>query len=115
LYRRRPDARGLTMFYTCVAAGGALGAMLVAIAAPSLLSGNYELAGGLTLAAFVALFATWNAGFVARGSCLAAMGLTGWIVVREVRADRENTILQERNFYGTLHITQGFDKAYQAT
>lgn len=115
LYRRRPDARGLTMFYTCVAAGGALGAMLVAIGAPTLLSGNYELAGGLTLAAFVALFATWNAGVVARGSCLVAMGLTSWIVVREVRADRENTILQERNFYGTLHITQGFDKAYQAT
>lgn len=115
LYRRRPDARRLTLFYTCVAAGGALGAMLVAVGAPALLSGNYELAGGLCLAAVVAFFATLNAGLVASGACLAAIGLTGWIVVREVNADRQNSILQQRNFYGTLHITQEFDKGYKAT
>jgi len=43
LYRRRPAPRELTTFYFFVAAGGALGAILVGIVAPYVLSGDYEL------------------------------------------------------------------------
>ena len=42
LVRRRPDPRYLTSFYLMVAAGGALGGMLVALVAPAVFSAFFE-------------------------------------------------------------------------
>ena len=49
LYRLKPNPRHLTGFYLMIAAGGALGGMFVAIAAPLLLTDYYELHWGLFL------------------------------------------------------------------
>jgi spermidine synthase len=49
LYRLKPDPRQLTGFYLMIAAGGALGGMFVAIAAPLLFTDYYELHWGLFL------------------------------------------------------------------
>ena len=49
LYRLRPDPRRLTGFYLSIAAGGALGGAFVAVAAPLLFKGYYELHWGLFL------------------------------------------------------------------
>jgi SAM-dependent methyltransferase len=114
VYRRRPAPRHLTAFYFYVAAGGAVGAMLVGVAAPSVLSGNYELAIGLVLAALLALAATWASGWIARGFWTAGAAVMLALLVLEVRQDRENSLLRVRNFYGTLHVTQVSDARYNA-
>jgi hypothetical protein len=47
LYRLKPDPRHLTAYYLMIAAGGALGGLLVAVAAPLLFADYYELHLGL--------------------------------------------------------------------
>ena len=47
LYRLKPDPRHLTAYYLMIAAGGALGGLLVAVAAPLLFRDYYELHLGL--------------------------------------------------------------------
>ena len=49
LYRLKPDPRHLTRFYLLIAAGGALGGLFVAVAAPLLFTDYYELHWGLFL------------------------------------------------------------------
>ena len=49
LYRLKPDPRHLTRFYLMIAAGGALGGLFVAVAAPLLFTDYYELHWGLFL------------------------------------------------------------------
>ena len=49
LYRLRPDPRHLTGYYLMIAAGGALGGLFVAIAAPLIFNDYYELHWGLFL------------------------------------------------------------------
>ncbi len=49
LYRLKPDPRQLTWFYLMIAAGGALGGLLVAVAAPLVFTAYYELHWGLFL------------------------------------------------------------------
>src|SRR5438477_1569579 len=49
LYRLRPDPRQLTAFYLMIAAGGALGGLFVAVAAPLIFTDYYELHLGLLL------------------------------------------------------------------
>lgn len=115
VYRRRPDPRHLTEFYFYVAAGGALGAMAVGVAAPMLLSGNYELVFGLVFAALLGLAVTWTAGWISRGFWLAVAAVIVALMVSQARADRVNALLRVRNFYGTLHVTQVDDARYHAT
>jgi len=49
LYRLKPDPRHLTGYYLMIAAGGALGGVFVAVAAPLLFKDYYELHWGLFL------------------------------------------------------------------
>ena len=49
LYRLKPDPRHLTGYYLMIAAGGALGGLFVAVAAPLLFTDYYELHWGLFL------------------------------------------------------------------
>ncbi|HVX41562.1 MAG TPA: fused MFS/spermidine synthase [Gemmatimonadaceae bacterium] len=114
LYRTRPAASRLTTFYFCLAAGGALGATVVGVLAPAVLSGTYELAFGLCLAAVLALAATWDLGWIARDFWAAATVVLASLIVGEVRADRHDAIARERNFYGTLHVTQYYDRSFAA-
>jgi hypothetical protein len=59
LVHTRPDPKYLTLFYLLVSAGGALGGVFVAIAAPLLFSGYYEYHAGLYATCVIALIA-WN-------------------------------------------------------
>jgi len=114
LYRRRPPAHELTTFYFYIAAGGALGAIIVGVIAPTVLTGNYELAAGLCFAAALAFTVTWSLGWLARIAWAASFGLMAAIVVVQVRADRESSLVRIRNFYGTLHVTQAEEGDLQA-
>lgn len=115
LYRRRPAPAHLTAFYFYLAAGGALGAILVGVVAPMTLSGNYELVIGLTLAAVLGVAVTWESGWVPRGFWTGVALILSWLGHRQVTDDRRNTFERERNFYGTLHVTQIYDPFYVAS
>jgi spermidine synthase len=104
LYHRRPAPSHLTSFYFHVAAGGALGAVLVGIAAPLVLPGNYDFAIGLLLTAVLGLVVAWPGGRVMRGvwSALLAAGIA--LIATQVRSD-SGSIVRVRNFYGTVRVT----------
>ena len=109
LYRRRPSPRYATSFYLLIAAGGALGSVLVGVVAPLQLRGNYEFFYALIFVALMLLWATFNSGFVARVFWLAALaGLTIFSVYR-IRQNEADSIAQVRNFYGTLRVTQDLE------
>lgn len=115
LYRRRPPAARLTAFYFWLAAGGALGAILVGIVAPMVLFGNYELLIGFAFAALLAFFTTWASGWPARYFWGISTLFLGGLVVRAVRMDIAGSIARERNFYGTLFVHERENVAFNAT
>lgn len=102
LYRQRPAPRYLTTFYLMIAVGGALGALLIGIAAPLLLKGYFEL--GFALAACALLFA-WRALGAGRPLVLLAFAVvcvTSGLVIKHV-ADYHNDVrVMVRNFYGVV-------------
>ncbi len=60
LYLLRPHPRHLTGFYLMIAAGGAIGGLFVALAAPALFDNYYELHLSLALIALLLLVLAWR-------------------------------------------------------
>ena len=108
LHQRRPAPEQLTSFYIHVAAGGALGAVLVAIVAPLVSPGNYDLAIGLLLTAVLGLVAAWPGRRIVRGVWMAAVAAGIALVATQVRKERA-AIVRVRNFYGTLRVTHAHE------
>ncbi len=106
LHRLRPPPAQATSYYLMIAAGGALGSVFVGSVAPMIFSGNYELGWGLVLAAGLMLAVTWSRGLGWR--FIWAGLVVGMMVVcyLQVHHDRKDAIVQVRNFYGTLRVTQ---------
>ena len=109
LYRRRPGPRYATQYYLFIAAGGALGSMLVGVVAPLVFRGSYELAWSLACTAALAAVLMWKDHLGWRLFWPAATIALLVVVVLQVRVYGENTIVQVRNFYGTLRVTQETD------
>jgi len=119
LYRLRPNARRLTEFYLMIAAGGALGGLFVAVAAPILFTGYYELHWGLFVCGLLFLMACasdqrprrraeghaprrpWQAAAcVGLAFGVAALGAVLWF-----NRDRSPSLLvASRSFYGVLRV-----------
>ena len=104
LYLRRPAPRQLTSFYFHVAAGGALGAVLVGVVAPLVFSNNYDVAIGLLLTAVLGLVVAWPGSRLMR-VVWAALLVDQLALVASQAASDDSTILRVRNFYGTLRVT----------
>jgi hypothetical protein len=116
LYARRPAPARLTTFYLCVAAGGALGAVIVGVIAPTVLTGTYEVIVGLCLAGVLGLIATWSMGWIARGVWFAAAVTAMALLVTRVAQQGGDNLVRTRNFYGTLRVSQSVaDGFYHAT
>jgi SAM-dependent methyltransferase len=97
LARLRPEPRHLTRFYLMISLGGALGAVLVAIVAPLVLPGYFEL--GIALVVLGAIVA-----FVPR---MRAMGIavtlaSAAFVARGVYDYTEGVRVMQRDFYGVV-------------
>ena len=109
LYQLRPPPQRLTSFYFHVAAGGALGAVLVGIVSPLVSPGNYDLAIGILLTEVSGLVVTWRGSRVMRGvwALLIVDGLA--LVGSQIDNDR-GALARVRNFYGTVRVTQGYDQ-----
>lgn len=129
LVRLTPPARNLTGFYLMIATGGALGGAAVALVAPRVFSGLWELhAGLLATAGLVGL--SWFRESRARSvptveagpptavrarfsGAVAVMGLIALfggsvlmvrVLLEDIRTDRDGVITVERSFYGVLRI-----------
>ena len=106
LYRLRPAPDRLTAFYLVVAAGGALGGLLVAVVAPLVFNGYYELGLGLAALALLAALRLSDLGRVPHYSALAALlGITAGAAYDGFREQRD-VRLSERSFYGVLHVKE---------
>jgi len=98
----KPAPRHLTTFYLMVSVGGAIGALLVGVAAPILLSGYYEL--GITLTACAALLyhRTLAGRWWLAAATLAVVVATATFTVVGVTEYLQNTRVIMRNFYGVV-------------
>lgn len=108
LVKRKPHPRFLTSFYIMLSAGGALGGLIVALAAPTLFSGYYELPASLAICAvllfIVHLQRRW---FNLIGSMVmvGVMLASGYYVYTYQQTARALV----RNFYGMLRVNE-YDK-----
>jgi len=106
LVRLKPHPRHLTSFYLMIALGGALGGLLVGVAAPCLLDGDYELPAMLAACAALAavLAARWRPRAVsaplAAVAAAAIIATLGFGVRTAIQGDR----VRVRNFYGSLKV-----------
>ena len=105
LARLKPDPAHLTRFYLMMSLGGALGAVLVAIAAPLALPGYFELGIALVLLALLLLFRVAGLARIAGG--LVAL-LTTVFVVRGAVDYTEGVRVMERDFYGVVRTVDHY-------
>jgi MFS family permease/SAM-dependent methyltransferase len=106
LYRLRPAPARLTAFYLVVAAGGALGGLLVAVAAPIAFSGYYELGIGLVVLATLAAVCFGRLGRVPRyASLVVLLGIAACAAYDGMRYQRDVRIAS-RSFYGVLRVKE---------
>jgi hypothetical protein len=106
LHRRRPAPQHATSFYLSIAAGGALGAVLVGVMAPLIFSSNPDLACGVAFTALLALATTWKQGPAWRRLWLAVSVALVAVVFLQARNYGRDTIFRARSFYGTLRVAE---------
>jgi len=99
LARLKPDPAHLTRFYLMMSLGGALGAVLVAIVAPLVLHGYFELGIALVLLSFVLILRLrrifiWGGVAVSIGSIA--------LVVQGIEDYTTGVRVMERDFYGVV-------------
>jgi hypothetical protein len=108
LARLKPHPSRLTIFYLSISVGGALGSLLMAVIAPFIFDGYYELYAALIAAAVIGL--ALNIGRAASGrwafrttavAVLAAVCATSWESIRDYKRDIR---FIERDFYGVVRI-----------
>jgi MFS family permease len=99
LARLKPDPAHLTRFYLMMSLGGALGAVLVAIVAPLVLPGYFEL--GIALVLLGALFAA-RVRSMARWGVLGVLTVTVFFVVKGAHDYSQGMRVMERDFYGVV-------------
>jgi SAM-dependent methyltransferase len=98
----KPHPSRLTRFYLAMSLGGALGALSIAIAAPLLLSGYYELHITVAVIALVMLWRSLEAPWIWRiGSAGLVVGVI-FLVHQELKEYRLGIREMERNFYGVV-------------
>jgi hypothetical protein len=100
----RPAPRWLTRYYVALAAGGALGGIVVGLGAPLVLTGYHEFGIGLALTAALGAL-RWRGRWRAMAFSLGLAALCGLFVVRDMAYDAQVSRRAMRNFYGTLQTT----------
>ena len=106
LAERRPSSKYLTLFYLIVALGGAIGSVCVALIAPHVLTGVYELPIVLVIAGALATRVLWHEGWGARVFWTAMAGAMCAVLVAHVRSTREDTVARSRDFYAALRVKE---------
>ena len=102
LAKMRPAPRHLTQFYLMISLGGALGGMFVGLVAPRIFPTYYELGLGFVVTAILAAVTLRRQPFFVWIIPIALAGVCGYFWNKQVDAQREDTRVMVRNFYGTL-------------
>ena len=106
LARSRPAASRLTHFYLAVSAGGVFGGALVALGAPAVLRGYFEVEIGLVLLAATVGWRSWGHSRLWVGlSALVLVGAGATAVLR-VQETMGAVIHISRNFFGVLRVRE---------
>jgi SAM-dependent methyltransferase len=116
LARLKPDPAHLTAFYLMIAAGGAIGAVFVALIAPYVFTGFYELHVAMGLCAILVVVVhaidpdsafsisrLKAGGFVIAGLAIALIAS----LAVNAHAEASSAQLSVRNFYGVLRVIDG--------
>lgn len=98
----KPHPSQLTRFYLAMSLGGALGALSIAIGAPLLLSGYYELHITLAVIALVLLWRSFDSTWIWRLSSAGLVAAVLFLVHDGLEAYRLGIREMERNFYGVV-------------
>ena len=115
LVERKPHPKYLTQFYLMISVGGACGAALVGIVAPLTLPAYFEMEFALVAVAAVATWLAW--GMFPLGKRLwpfyVSMGVGALVFVFSIGAAvftvkqyRDDVLMMNRNFYGTLRVKE---------
>ncbi len=106
-YGLRPQrASEVTLFYLLFAAGGALGSFLIGIAAPLLFSFNLDLPITFLVTALLALILNWKSAWNQRLLWMVASGDMVVLIFMVRTAHKRNAMVEVRNFYASLRVTQ---------
>ncbi len=105
LAHAKPSPRYLTHFYLTLSAGGAIGGLAVGLVAPRIFPAYFELP--LALFALAAL-ASWLVigSRTLLGPALVASAATAYFGWHYVDFVRDDTIVMQRSFYGTLRVRE---------
>jgi SAM-dependent methyltransferase len=102
LSRLKPDPSHLTLFYLMISLGGALGALLVAIAAPLALSGYYEMQIALVLLVTLSLIRVFKEMLEVRVVAAASVAVVAYFAWSSIQLYGEGVRMMERDFYGVV-------------
>ena len=108
---RPGNPRETTLFYLLIASGGAVGAFLIAIAAPLIFNANYDLVLSFLVTAALMLILTWRDGIAQRLVWATATGLMFLLCLGLHRAFTHSALLETRNFYGCLRVKSSVTSA----
>ncbi len=108
LARLKPDPRWLTRFYLMLSVGGALGAVLIAIVAPLILRGYFEV--NIALVLLTLLLSLRMRGYW-RVAGLAIFTVTAFFSVRGAQEYAHDVRTMERDFYGVVRTRDRADPA----
>ena len=106
LYRTRPAPRHLTAFYLTVSAGGALGGLFVAVVAPLIFTGYFELGAGLAALAVLAALRFVKVGRIAYAASLLVLLGVGACATYDGFRHQRDVVLAKRSFYGVLRVKE---------
>jgi len=102
LYLLKPGPRYLTTFYLMISVGGALGALLVGVAAPNILPGYYELEITLIACALLLFSRTLKLRWWMAGGAFAMAAATATAAAYNLNTYLSDTRVVLRNFYGVV-------------
>jgi SAM-dependent methyltransferase len=106
LYRTRPAPAHLTAFYLTVSAGGALGGLFVAVVAPLIFTGYFELGAGLAALAVLAALRFISVGRIAYLASLAVVLGVGACATYDGFRHQRDVKVAKRSFYGVLRVKE---------
>ena len=105
LVRRKPDPLHLTRFYLMVSLGGAVGGLLVGVAAPSVYDWTWEFPQALTLVAVLAAGLAWVSRAWGQATVATLCAVACLVAYHDYdRYVRQGATDMSRNFYGTLRV-----------
>lgn len=106
LAARKPDPQHLTSFYLMIALGGAVGGLLIGIAAPRMLAGPFEFPIALTICAALLLTVNFREKLLTRVMLSLLVISTTVSSAIYIYSFSGNSLLLTRNFYGCLKVAQ---------